>query len=247
MGAIIAVIAPMTGIFLVVRRYSSLADALSHVALAGVSIGLLTHTQPVITTLIVTVAAAILIEYLRDQKKIFGESLLTIFLSAGLAITTLVMSRVASSTDTIFQLLFGSISTVSPQDVMITFILGLAVFFVFFVLYKELFFVSFDQDLAKSNGLRVRFYNVLLVTTAAVTIALSMRIVGVLLIGSLMVIPVITALQFRRGFTTSLFLSIGISLLSVFAGLFAAYYLDFPSGGAIVFSALLLFLFRMIL
>jgi hypothetical protein len=153
----------MTGIFLVVRRYSSLADALSHVALAGVSIGLLTHTQPVITTLIVTVAAAILIEYLRDQKKIFGESLLTIFLSAGLAITTLVMSRVASSTDTIFQLLFGSISTVSPQDVMITFILGLAVFFVFFVLYKELFFVSFDQDLAKSNGLRVRFYNVLLV------------------------------------------------------------------------------------
>lgn len=241
-GSIVAVIAPLIGNFLVVRRYSLMADTLAHVSLLGVALGVLLKQQPVVVAIIVTAIAALGIERLRYVKKIFGESLLAIFLSGSLAVAVVLLSLAQGFTVNLFSFLFGSITTVTATDVMTIGILGSAVFVLILLLYKEFFFISFDEELAQANGLRVRAYNSLLVVLAAVTVSLAMRIVGVLLIGALMVIPVITGMQLARSFKQGVVFSIIASLFSVFAGLILSYYFNLASGGTIVVVALILFI-----
>ncbi|MBI2410687.1 MAG: metal ABC transporter permease [Candidatus Kerfeldbacteria bacterium] len=241
-GGVIAICAPFIGTFLVVRRYSLMADTLAHVALAGVAVGLLTKTQPIVTAIIAAVVAAIGIERLRSTKRIFGESVLALFLSGSLAIAAVLLSLAKGFNVNLFSFLFGSIATVTPTDLSIIVTLGIVVCVLILALYKELFFVSFDEELAKANGLRVRMLNMLLVILAAVTVALAMRIVGVLLIGALMVIPVITAMQVARSFLHTMVIAVMVSLVAVYSGLFFSYYLDLASGGTIVVVALLFFI-----
>lgn len=241
-GAVIAVIAPLIGNFLVVRRYSLMADTLAHVSLAGVAIGLLLGTQPIATAVVVAVCAAIAIDRLRDKRKIYGESVLAIFLSGSLAIAVMLLSLAKGFSFNLLSVLFGSITTVSGGDLYYIVILGVVVLLLITILYKELFFVSFDEELAAANGLRVRLYNMLLVVLAAVTVALSMRIVGALLIGALMVIPVIAAIQFGRGFRFTIFCSVLLSVCAVLGGLFLSYYLNLPSGATIVVLSLFFFM-----
>lgn len=241
-GIIIAVIAPLIGTFLVVRRYSLLADTLAHVSLAGVAVGLLTKSSPVASAIILSVIASFGIEKLRGAKKIFGESVLALFLWGGLASAVVIISIARGFNVNLFSFLFGSITTVTPGDLYFVLILGGVILILILTCYKELFFVSFDEELAEVNGINAKRFNLILVVLAAVTVSLSMRIVGVLLIGALMVIPVITAMQLSRSFRQTLFLSIIISLVSVISGLFLSYYFDLASGGTIVLFALAIFL-----
>jgi len=241
-GIIIAVIAPMIGIFLVVRRYSLLADTLAHVSLAGAAVGILTKNQPALTAMLFSVLSAFGIERLSGAKKIFGESALALFLWGGLAGAVVIIGLAKGFNVNLFGYLFGSITTVSAGDLYLVAILGAVILFITSACYKEFFFISFDEELAEVSGVNTRALNLTLLIMAAVTVSLSMRIVGVLLIGALMVIPVITAMQFNRSFRQTLFLSVFISLLSVIAGLFLSYYLDLASGGTIVLTALTIFL-----
>lgn len=241
-GGIIAIIAPLIGNFLVVRRYSLMADTLAHVALLGVAIGVLLDRQPVISAIVVTVLAALAIERLRGAKRIFGESVLAIFLSGSLAVAAVLLSAVNGLNVDLLSFLFGSITTVSTLDVQVVVALGAIVVSILFLFYKEFFFISFDEEMAKANGLRVRIANATLVVLAAITVALAMRIVGVLLIGALMVIPVITAMQIAKSFKHGIVLSIIFSMVSVFGGLLLSYYLDLASGGTIVVIALFFFI-----
>lgn len=241
-GIAIGVIAPLIGTFLVVRRYSLMADTLAHVSLAGVAIGLLAGVNPIFSAIGLSVAAAFGIESLRSTPRIFGESVLALFLSGSLAVAVIILSLAKGFNANLFGYLFGSISTVGTVDLWVTVVLAVIVFLDVILLYKELFFASFDSDLAQASGLPVRALNVTTVILAAIAIALSIRIVGVLLIGALMVIPVISAMQYGRGFRATLILSVIFSLLSVITGLFASYYLNLASGGAIVLVALIIFL-----
>lgn len=241
-GGIVAVIAPMIGTFLVVKRYSLMFDTLAHVALAGVAIGLLTSTQPVYAAVAITVLAAIAIEMLRDRKQIYGESILAIFLSGSLAVAVVLISLANGFTVDLFSFLFGSITTVSNTDVTTIVVLGSVVLLTVLGLYKELFLTSFDEELAQANGLRVRLINTVVVVMAAVTVALSMRIVGALLIGAMMVIPVVTGIRLNRSFSGTMLTSIVVGLVSVCVGLFVSYFYDIASGGTIVVVALLLFM-----
>jgi zinc transport system permease protein len=241
-GIIISVIAPLIGIFLVVRRYSLLADTLAHVSLAGVAVGLLTKNNPAFTAIFFSVIGAFGIEKLRGTKKMFGESALALFLWGGLAVAVVIISMAKGFNVSLFSYLFGSITTVTPVDLKLVAILGTAILLLVTTCYKELFFVSFDEELAEVSGINSGRFNLILVIMAAVTVSLSMRIVGVLLIGALMVIPVITAMQFHRSFKQTLLLSVFISMISVVAGLYLSYYFDLASGGTIVLTALTLFL-----
>jgi zinc transport system permease protein len=241
-GIAIAVIAPLIGMFLVVRRYSLLADTLAHTSLAGVAIGLLFRINPVLSAIILSVVASLGIEQLRASRRVFSESVLALFLSGSLALAVVILSLAKGFNASLFGYLFGSISTVSQTDVWIIVALAVMVFLNVVLLYKELFFVSFDEELAQASGLPVRRLNFTIVLLAAITVALSIRIVGVLLIGALMVIPVISAVQYGRGFRTTLILSVIFSLLSVLIGLFTSYYFNLASGGAIVLVALVIFL-----
>lgn len=244
-GIIIAIVAPLIGCFLVVRRYSLMADTLAHVSLVGVAVGLLTKGNPVATATITSVIAALGIEKLRTSKKIFGESILALFLSGSLAVASVLISLANSFNSNLFSYLFGSITTVSPQDLYFIGGLGLVVLISIFLVYKELFLVSSDEELAQVNGVNPKVFNILLVILAAVTVSLSMNIVGILLVGALMVIPVITAMQWARSFQQTLFFAVGFSFVSVVSGLFVSYYLDLASGGTIVLVALALFLFSL--
>jgi zinc transport system permease protein len=241
-GLAIGVLAPMIGTFLVVRRYSLMASTLAHVSLAGVAIGLLTQTSPVIMTVIASVIAAVGIERLRETKKVMGESSMALFMSTGTAVATILISIARGFSVELFSFLFGSITTVSQSDVLIIVALGLVIVAIVITLFKELFFISFDEELARANGMNVSGLNYLFMVLTGVSIALSIRIVGALLIEALMIIPVLSAFQLKKSFRESFVWAIIFSLFSVSVGMVFSYYLDIAAGGTIVITALILFI-----
>lgn len=240
-GIIIAVIAPLIGVFLVLRRYSLIADTLSHVSLAGIALGLLFNINPVLTALIASVTSSVLIERLRLTKKIYGESALAIFLSGSLALAIVLISVAHGFRVDLFNYLFGSIVTVKQSDVYIIAGLGTVVIALLVALYKEFIYISFDEETAKVSGIPTRFLNTLLIILAALTVSLAIPVVGVLLISALMVIPVVTALQLRKSFKETIFYAEAVSLFAVISGIISSFYLDLSTGGTIVLITLAIF------
>jgi len=240
-GLAVAGVAPLIGNFLVMRRYSLIADTLAHIALAGVAIGLLVGIYPLLTAIIVTVTASIAIENLRSKNKISGETVLAMFLPAGLSIALILISFANGLNVNIFNYLFGSISTVTPTDLWLILGLGTFTIVVLSTLYKQLLYASFDQESAKVSGIKVEIVNIILITLTAIIVSLAIRIVGALLVGALMVIPVVTAANIGKSFRQSLLLSVGFAVLSVITGLYLAYYLNLPAGAAIVILSFIFF------
>jgi zinc transport system permease protein len=241
-GIIIAVIAPLIGTFLVLRRYSLIADTLAHVSLAGIAIGLLFGVSPVLTALGTTTIASLGIEKLRASKRIYGESALALFLSGSLALATVLLSLGKGFNTNLFNYLFGSIVTVAPNDIYIIAVLGVIVLTVLVLFYKELLFVTFDEEAARVAGIPARRINTVLILLAAFTIALCIPIVGVLLIAALIVVPVVTALQLRKNFVQTILYAEAFSLFSVLSGIIISFYFNLSTGGTIVLIMLALFL-----
>lgn len=245
-GLIIAVIAPLIGIFLVLRRYSLIADTLAHVSLAGIAIGLLLKVNPLLTAIATAVVSSAAIERLRISRKVSGESALAIFLSGSLALAIILIGLAHGFNVDLFNYLFGSIVTVTQNDVWIIAGLGLVVIVLVALFYKELVYITFDEESATVSGIPTRFINIMLIVLAALTVAMSIPIVGVLLIAALMVIPVVSALQFGKSFRATIVISEIISIFSVVAGIISSFYLNLSSGGTIVMISLLCFLLSML-
>jgi zinc transport system permease protein len=241
-GVIVAFIAPLIGIFLVLRRYSLIADTLSHVSLAGIAMAFLFGWNPIITTLGVTTISSIGIERLRNTKKIYGESALALFLSGGLALSTVLLSLGKGFNSSLLNYLFGSIVTVTQNDIYTILILAIFVVALLILFYKELVYITFDEESAKVSGLPVRFINTLFIILVAITISLAIPIIGILLITALIVIPVVSALQLRKSFIKTIVYSEIISIFSVVAGIFVSYYLNLSTGGTIVLIMIGVFL-----
>jgi zinc transport system permease protein len=244
-GIIVAFIAPLIGIFLVLRRYSLIADTLSHLSLAGVAMAFLFGWNPILTTIGVTTLSSVGIERLRNTKHIYGESALALFLSGGLALATVLLSLGKGFNSNLLNYLFGSIVTVTSNDVITIFTLAIIIVVLLFLFYKELVYITFDEESAKVSGLPVRFINTLFIMLVALTISLAIPIIGILLITALIVIPVVTALQFRKSFIKTIIYAECISILSVILGIFASFYLNLSTGGTIVLIMLAIFLFIM--
>jgi zinc transport system permease protein len=240
-GLIIGAIAPLIGIFLVLRRYSLIADTLSHVSLAGVAIGFLLGINPLITAIGASVISSVVIEKLRLSKKIYGESALSIFLSGSLALAVVIISLAHGFSVDLFNYLFGSIVTVKQSDVYIILITGIFVLLAIIALYKELVYITFDEEAAKVGGIPVEFINTFFIILAALTIALAIPIVGILLISALVVVPVVSSLQFKTSFLKTIIFAEIISLISVFIGIICSFYLNLAAGGAIVLTSLIIF------
>jgi zinc transport system permease protein len=241
-GILVGIICPVMGTFLVIRRYSRLPDTLAHISLAGVAIGILTKSDPVLTTMAVSVITALGVEKMRATRHIFGESVLALFHWTGMAIAVVLISLAKGFNTGLFGFLFGSITTVSSSELSLLVVVATVIILFVLLFYKELFFVAFDEELAKVSGISAGIFNLAMVIFAAVTVALAMRIVGILLIGALMVIPVITAMLISRSFRQTLMLSVLLSLVSVVTGLILSYYFDLASGGTIVLTTVILFL-----
>lgn len=240
-GIIIALIAPIIGIFLVLRRYSLMADTLAHTSLVGIALGLLTGLSPLVAAVLTATASSIVIERLRHTKRIYGESALALFLSGSLAVAVVLINLANGLKANLFSYLFGSIVTVAQTDLLMIAVLGVIVITILLITYKELVYVSFDEESAQVSGIRVRWINQLLIILAAVTIAIAIPIVGILLISALIVIPVVTALQLKRSFKLTLLWAEVFSVLSVVLGIIAAFYLQISAGAAIILVALLFF------
>lgn len=240
-GVIVGLICPLIGIFLVLRRYSLMADTLAHVSLAGVAIGLITKTNPIVTALITSIISSVVIERLRETKKVYGESALALFLSGSLALAVVLISLGRGFNVDLLSFLFGSITTVKGSDMVIILALGITVIAAVVAFYKELIFISFDEETARVSGIQTRLINTILVVLTATTVAISMRIVGVLLIAALIVIPVVSALQLKRGFLQTIIFAEVFSIFSVLAGIFASFYLNLAAGGTIVLITLIIF------
>jgi len=240
-GIIIAILASVSGSFIVLRRYAMLTETLAHVALVGVAIGMVTGQNPIWVAVVVSVLSAWLIEYLRSYLGLYSDSILAIFLSGSLALAVVIVSVAGSFNASLFSYLFGSILSVSNEDLIVMTVFGSLSMAVLLGLFKEFYFISFDEEVAQVSGLKVKLLNFMLVTIIAVIIALSIRVVGTLLIGALMVIPTISALRYRLGFMKTIFLSLLFSITAVLLGMTLSYHFSLPSGATIVLVILAIF------
>ncbi len=240
-GLIVAAVAPLIGIFLVLRRYSLIADTLSHVSLVGIALGLLFGISPVIMAIGTTVLASLGIERLRTTKRVYGESALALFLSGSLALATIILSITNGFNANLFNYLFGSIVTVTKTDVYVMALLAVVVMIILIAFFKELVYVTFDEEAAEVSGIPVKVINTILIVLAALTVSLSIPIVGILLIAALIVVPVVTALQLRQSFIRTILYAELISVFSVVSGILASFYLNLSTGGTIVLIMLIIF------
>lgn len=246
-GIIIAVLASVSGSFIVLRRYAMLTETLAHVALVGVAIGIVTEQNPIWVAVLISVISAWLIEYLRSYLGLYSDSILALFLSGSLALAVVIVSVAGSFNSSLFSYLFGSILSVSEEDLIVMLSFGSLAMAVLVGFFKEFYFIAFDEEVAQVSGLKVKLLNFMLVTIIAVIIALSIRVVGTLLIGALMVIPTISALRYRLGFSKTILLSLLFSISAVLIGMVLSYNFSLPSGATIVLVILGIFIISMVI
>lgn len=236
-GAVVGLLAPAIGFFLVERRASLVGDGLGHVAFAGVAAGYLLGVSPVVTALAATVAGALAIEWLRSRGGTAGDQALALVFYTGLALGVVLVSSAGALDANLFQYLFGSILTVTYGDLWTVLLLGGAALATIALLYRGLVAVVLDEEGSRLAGAPVALLNAAVAVLAAMAIAVSMRTVGILLIAALMVLPVIAAQRVGWSLASTLGLAILIGLGSVLAGLPLSYYADLPPGGTIVLVA----------
>jgi zinc transport system permease protein len=249
-GILIGIIAPLLGAFIVVRRLSLIADALSHVTLSGIAASLylsktvpsLQGLNPLYFGMIFSVTGSLFIERLRTLYKHYQELAIPIILSGGIGIGVIFISLADGFTTDLFSYLFGSVSAVSRGDLYLIAAISIVVIAVIFLLYKELFLLSFDEDHAKASGIPSKVIHFIFMVMVALVIAASMRIVGILLVSSLMTLPVAASIRIARGFKQTIGFSVLFGEISVIVGLVSAFYLDLAPGGTIVVTAILILL-----
>jgi len=236
-GAVVGVLAPAVGFFLVQRRQSLTGDGIGHVAFAGVAAGILLDVAPVLTALVFAVVGGIAIELLRSRGGAAGDQALALVFYTGIALGVVLVSTAGALNVDLFQYLFGSILTVTRSDLALIAALGAVGLVVVAVFYRALAGVVIDEEGARVAGVPIGALNIVVATLAAVTVALSMRVVGILLVAALMVLPVSAAGRIAWSMRSTLVLSMAIGLASALVGLTISYYADLPPGGTIVLVA----------
>ncbi|MFD2446082.1 metal ABC transporter permease [Bacillus sp. CGMCC 1.16607] len=254
-GMLIGLVAPLIGVFIVVRRLSLIADALSHVTLAGIAASLLltkkfsifSGLNPLYLGMTFSVVGSLFIEKLRSVYKHYQELAIPIILSGGIGLGVIFISLADGFNTDLFSYLFGSVSAVSRMDLLIIFIISILVIALIILLYKELFLLSFDEEHAKASGIAAKSVHFIFIILVALVIAASMRIVGILLVSSLMTLPVAASIRIAKGFKQTIFYSIVFGELSVLGGLTSSYYLDLAPGGTIVMIAVIILVIAIML
>jgi zinc transport system permease protein len=242
-AVLVGLTAPAIGIFLVQRRLALLGDGIGHVTLAGVAFGFLFGTAPLPTALVAAVLGAVGIELLRSRGRASGDVALAALFYGGIAAGVLMIGLAPrAGIGNLTPYLFGAIATVSPEDLVVIAVLAGVVLAILAVAGRQLFAVTFDEEVARVAGLPVARLNLLIAVTAAMTVALSMRVVGVLLVSALMVLPVAASQQLTRSFVGALSTSVAIGVVVSVSGLVTAYYWDVAPGATIVLLSVSVYL-----
>jgi zinc transport system permease protein len=239
-GVLIAVLCSIVGVFIVLRRMALLGDGLAHISFGGIAAGMFFKVYPLLSALVFAVAAAVGIQKLK-QMKFYSDSAIAIFFSFGLSLGVVLVSLSRGFNTDLMSYLFGSILSVSETDIVLILGAGGATLAMLALFYKEFFYATFDEDSARAAGVPVESLNTVLLVLVAVAVVLSMRVVGILLVSSLMVIPASIALPLCRSFRQAIFASAAVAVASVIIGLFLSFYLDLAAGGAVVMVLVAMF------
>lgn len=235
-GLIISILCPFIGLFLVLRRYSMIGDTLSHSSFAGVAIGLVMGVNPILSAFLFTTLCAVVIEFLRGYYKKYAELVMSIVLTLSLGIAILLISSGKASAK-VNSYLFGSILTVSSEDIKLILIVGIISLLTLIFLYNKLVYITFDEEGAKTSNINVKLINYIFTVLVGATISMSIRVMGLLVISSIMIVPVATAMQLKKGFKTTLIASIIFSMIDILLGLTLSYYIDSAPGGTIALTS----------
>jgi len=241
-GIAVAVSCSVIGLFLVLRRQSLYGDALSHVAFGGIAVGLFTNIYPIWTAFAVSILASLGMTKLRESTKIPGDSAVAVLLSAGLAVGVVLIGLSGGFSLDLYSFLFGSILLIGYNDQLMIVVLSSIILAIMYKIYRKLMYIAFDEEQAKVSGIDVTKLNYLFIVLAGLTVIASVRLVGVLLISSLIVIPNITAMMLGKGFKKTLLISIFIAVLSVISGILISYVMNLAPGGTIVLISVGVFL-----
>ena len=244
-GIIVSILCPTVGLFIVLRRNSMLGDTLSHSSFAGVAIGLVFGINPLLSAFVFTTVCAIIIELLRGYFKKYAELVMSIVLTFSLGLAIILIST-GKASGKVNSILFGSILTVSKEDLVIIAIAGLVTLSILAIIYNKLIYVTFDEEGAKTAGINVKLINYLFTILVGATISLSIKIMGILVISSIIVVPVASAMQLKLNFKKTLLLSITIGLIDILLGLVLAYYCNSAAGGTIAITSVTILIITLI-
>ena len=240
-GILISLCSSLIGVSLVLKRNSMIGDGLSHVGFGAFAIASVLNFTPIFFAIPIVIISSFLILKLNENSKIHGDSLIAILSSSSLAIGTFVVSIFGVNTD-INNYLFGSILSISDIDIIISIVLSVFVVSLYIFSYNKIFAITFDERFAKSIGINTNLYNILFATLCSIVVVLGMRLMGSLLISSLIIFPTISSMMLYKNFKSVVISSVIISIISFIIGLISSYILNTPTGSTIVIINLIVFM-----
>lgn len=240
-GILIAVACAVLGVFLVLRKDAMIGHGLTHVAFAGVALGLFLNVLPLLAALVVAVAGALAVVGLKDRAGLHGDTAIGVFSSLGMAVGILLASLARSFNVELMSYLFGDILAIEPVEVWLSVGLAAAVLITVWLNYDKLLFMTFDRESARAAGIKVGRLDTLLMVLTAVTIVLGMKVAGILLVAALIVIPAAAGLQVARSFRVAIRASGAVAVGAVAGGLFLSVVLNVPASAAIVILCFIAF------
>jgi zinc transport system permease protein len=241
-GALVSICAALLGVSLVLKRYSMIGDGLSHVGFGTLALATALNVAPLTVSIPVTIAAAFLLLRLSENSKIKGDAAIALICTSSLAIGVMIISQTTGMNTDVCNYLFGSILAMSKADVHLSIVLSIAVLALFILFYNKLFAITFDESFAKATGVRTGVYNMLIAFLTAITIVLGMRMMGAMLISSLVVFPSLTSMRLFKKFKSVTICSALVSVACFFIGVIISYIYATPTGASIVVINIIAFM-----
>ncbi len=241
-GSLVALCASLLGVVLVLKRYSMIGDGLSHVGFGAMAVGLAFNQAPLMVAIPIVIVAAFLLLRVSENSKIQGDAAIGLISSSALAIGMIVNAMSSGTNIDLNSYMFGSILAIDKSEMVLCIVLGIIIIVAFVYFYNPIFAITFDENFARATGLKVELYKTILSVLTAVTIVIGMRIMGTLLISSLIIFPALSAMRVTKRFKSVMAMSVVISLVCFFAGLVASYMMELPTGASIVVSNLIVFI-----
>ncbi|MCR6110421.1 metal ABC transporter permease [Bacillus sp. A301a_S52] len=253
-GIIVGFICPIIGAFLLVRRMTIISEGLSHITLTGIAVGIVmmqspatSFINPLYTGVLFSLIGSLLVEKLRQIYRHFQELAIPIILSAGIGLSALLISISPSNNTEWFNYLFGSIVTVTLADLLFIVVTGIVMMSIVLLFYKELLSISFDQEFAITSGISVKKMNFLFSILVALVISMSMKVIGILLVGAMVTLPVAVSIQFAKSFRQVVIIGIIVGEISVIGGIIMSIYFNIATGGMIVVTGVMILIISVII
>lgn len=243
-GALVALCSSLLGVSLVLKRYSMIGDGLSHVGFGALAVAAALNAAPLATAIPVVIVAAVLLLRIRGNSRIKGDAAIALISTSSLAVGVMVISMTTGMNTDVYNYMFGSILAMSAGDVRLSVALAVVVLALYIFFYHKIFAITFDETFAQATGVKADLYNTLIAVLTAVTIVLGMRMMGALLISSLIIFPALTSMRVCRTFKSVIINSAVISVVCLIVGITVSYVWATPAGASVVMAniaALLLY------